>query len=383
MTAASAGPADVSAPADPRDPPGGAGSRGVPTTGAPGPAQGAPAPDARTFWIAAVIVGAVLVLAAMAAVIDRGDDASDPDLGGGFSGAPIDLGALAENGGTIEIDGRQVPVQPIPGCDGGYVLGDDTIVVPDRRACGLTDGTLDLGDLGLNLDFGDLRLLVPGEGTADFLLGLLPDGSIGLFPGGSEGFSGGGLGSGGLGGGGFGAFDGPDPTDAMSDAGDTVPPLSTILLVVAIALLLGAALWWWLRRSAESTTDDEASPTYAREIGVLDRLLWEIDQEPDPRAAILRVYAALETGLGDPVAARRDYETPGVYLRRILGRFEGLDRPLETLVGLFERARFSGHVITEDMRHDAIRALHEVRHRHVVATDRSPATDRPTADAAS
>lgn len=307
---------------------------------------------------AAAVVVAVLALAALAATIDGGDDSSSAS----------ELRADGQSGNVRGFDlgdGRTLEVRPIPGCEGGFELGDQFLVVPDPEACGFepvppgafgyeTSGGRTMlvpspeGDIGgFRLGPDGLELIAPDALRAgDILFGLIPGGSIEL----------------------FGPNGAPLPQTSLPqpeiDPPDTGSSGSTILLVLAIAAglaLLGVALWYWLTRRGADEEPTGPTENFAIEIGALDRLLWEIEQEPDPRAAIRRAYAALETGLGEQTLERRAHETPGVYLHRILGRFAGLDRPLRELVELFERARFSDHVITAEMRDQAVAALHRIR----------------------
>ena len=128
----------------------------------------------------------------------------------------------------------------------------------------------------------------------------------------------------------------------------------------------------------DDVQDETAAPVdYSVEIDALALLLWEIEQEPDPRTAIRRAYGALETGLGRPEMARQRSETPGVYLRRLLGSFDELETPLHNLTELFEQARFSEHEITPEMRNQAIAILGGVRDHYQAVTDaqQDPASD--------
>ena len=144
-----------------------------------------------------------------------------------------------------------------------------------------------------------------------------------------------------------------------------------MVLGAAAALVYGVTQGWFNRQPKsndglfDELAEEEESLDYAVEIDALDRLLWEIDQEPDPRTALRRVYAALETGLDNPELARRRSETPGIFLHRILGHFDELARPLGDLTSLFEQARFSEHEITPAMRDRAVTTLVEVRNHYI------------------
>lgn len=93
-------------------------------------------------------------------------------------------------------------------------------------------------------------------------------------------------------------------------------------------------------------------------------LIDELSEGDDPRLAIQRAYAAVETGLGTDELARRQAETPLQYLSRVFGRNENAAPPLRELTKLFEVARFSQAPIDESMREQAIEHLTEIRERY-------------------
>lgn len=365
---------------------------------------------------------------------ERAEQGNGEDQGGEGQGAPGGEGGggsldLRPGGGNIDLgNGADLDVREIPGCPGGIALGDDILIIPDPEACGyervppgaegfdpsgkiilVPDVNGDVGGVRIGPD-GQLELIEPGEfgdSPGDLGLGFLPDGSVRLSrPDGSfldivpgdDGLA-------------FRNPDGslvlpenngqspdsifeppgaqaePDRNDARGDSTDengdgfSFPRwlLWVLLAIVALGLLALIARGMSSRDGSEDDDDeDEAEDDvqdlvdYSAEIDALDRMLWEIDQEPDPRTAIRRVYAALETGLDNAEMARRQSETPGIYLRRILGRFDVLDAPLRELTELFEQARFSQHEITPQMRDRAVQALVAVRGHYAHAATQSP-----------
>ena len=163
------------------------------------------------------------------------------------------------------------------------------------------------------------------------------------------------------------------PPSADRTSSPDAPVLAIVVMVVLLGglLLAGLAVTPKRRSSASSqlvglgrSRQPEAKQDFTYEVNALDLLLHEIEHEHDPRRAIVKCFAALETGLGDPYMARRRSETPGQFVQRVLGHFEVLDAPLSELVQLFERARFSEHVITPAMRVRAIELLSSVRHHY-------------------
>lgn len=361
---------------------------------------------------------------------DTAASTADQFDGSGFSGnGEIDLGDNTgvdirpipgcPDGFAIGEDIYVVPdpeacgFRPLEPGERGFDPNGKILLVPSQ------DG--DVGGMRIGPD-GSVQLLPPGVlGPNDFAIGQFPDGSFGLVRpdgsqveiapgddglslrdperGGSQFFpnngSGGTFGQNGQNGQGFPpGIAQPDDSDAFQNDGsaggnaddDNSPDnnsgidwsfLGPVLLVL-LALVLVAGLVIALRNNEWGSSDDDDEPDqgdvqdtiadYSAEIGALDRLLWEIDQESDPRTAIRRVYAALETGLDNPDMARRRSETPGIYLRRILGQFTELEAPLRDLTDLFEQARFSEHEITHEMRDQAVRTLVAVRAHYAHAS---------------
>ena len=85
------------------------------------------------------------------------------------------------------------------------------------------------------------------------------------------------------------------------------------------------------------------------------------DLSRGPRAAIIACYAAMEQALGDsPGAAPLESDTPSEVLARAVGNGAVHPGSATTLVEVFTEARFSRHVMTEDHREVAERALRAV-----------------------
>jgi hypothetical protein len=81
----------------------------------------------------------------------------------------------------------------------------------------------------------------------------------------------------------------------------------------------------------------------------------------DPRAAVLAAYARMETALASVGLARRPSDAPRQYLARLETGLGGGRAPAARLTELFERARFSPHPVSEDLREEAIGALETLR----------------------
>jgi Domain of unknown function (DUF4129) len=84
-------------------------------------------------------------------------------------------------------------------------------------------------------------------------------------------------------------------------------------------------------------------------------------EDPDPRAAIIGCYAAMERSLADAGSPANAADTPAEVLARATEG--GLVRSTwaSTLTGLFRQARYSSHPMTEADRTTAMGALAQVR----------------------
>lgn len=188
----------------------------------------------------------------------------------------------------------------------------------------------------------------------------------------------------------------PDPTSAnapknlnpvdgelppIGQTGAAPPELRPIriprpVLIVAGILAAVAVLYFLslqrialqFRRSKASVTVTKPTLTVDEEADEIVRitrdLIDELAEGDDPRLAIQRAYAAVETGFGTEELARRRAETPLQYLGRVFGRNENAAPPLRELTKLFELARFSQAPVDESMRTDAIAHLTEIRERY-------------------
>jgi Domain of unknown function (DUF4129) len=85
------------------------------------------------------------------------------------------------------------------------------------------------------------------------------------------------------------------------------------------------------------------------------------DLSREPREAIIACYAAMEDALSNaPEAMPRDSDTPSEVLARAVDHHAIHTGTATELVDLFTEARFSPHVMTEEHREIAVRALQNV-----------------------
>ena len=83
------------------------------------------------------------------------------------------------------------------------------------------------------------------------------------------------------------------------EAVETVAQATDILLLVGAVAVIGG-VWFLMRRRTAGVLDDESQPATALEVDMvqaLDRAATELDATTDPRTAVLRSYAVLETVL--------------------------------------------------------------------------------------
>jgi hypothetical protein len=143
------------------------------------------------------------------------------------------------------------------------------------------------------------------------------------------------------------------------------PPGSPWPLLVLFAVVALAAAWLTVYRRRRAgprpplgmLADPDAAPLAAA-LAAGARALHE---DPDPRTAIIGCYAAMERNLADAGLPPRMADTPAEVLSR--ATTGGLVRPAPaaTLTGLFRRARYSSHPLTEADRAAAIEALAQVQ----------------------
>jgi hypothetical protein len=147
-------------------------------------------------------------------------------------------------------------------------------------------------------------------------------------------------------------------------AGHTPLPGSSWLVLVLLAgvALAAGVLTAYRRRRPVAPAPHELAPGPAPELAeALAAGAQALHSEPDPRAAIIGCYAAMERTLADAGSPAQAADTPAEVLARATAG--GLVRSAwaGTLTGLFRRARYSDHPMTEADRAAALGALAQVR----------------------
>lgn len=159
----------------------------------------------------------------------------------------------------------------------------------------------------------------------------------------------------------------PGPTAAARSSRPAVPAGATnrdgwlaagAAAAAALVLILGGAVALRRRRGTPGSAESAAVPTGKPR---LSQALADLDQDPDPRRAVIRAYAAMETEFGRVGLERQPWEAPREYLGRALRALVVSGRSARRLTGLFEGARFSEERVSERTRREALTALRAVR----------------------
>jgi TRAP-type C4-dicarboxylate transport system permease small subunit len=165
-----------------------------------------------------------------------------------------------------------------------------------------------------------------------------------------------------------------EPGEALSDEAAYRAEFAWVPVLIVVALAAIAVLAYVLSERGRRTAraEDATSPA-ERLADALDDTLDDLRAEPDPRRAVIAAFARLERTLGAAGVPRARSETADEYVARVLGLLDVPPDAVRRLTELFDRAKFSHHVIDEAMKEDAIRALERVRDELRLAARRQAA----------
>jgi len=138
-------------------------------------------------------------------------------------------------------------------------------------------------------------------------------------------------------------------------------PWPMLVLFAVVAVGAAALTVYRRRRAVPPPPEPDLEPDAEPLVAALAAGAQVLHEDPDPRTAIIGCYAAMERSLADAGSPPRVADTPAEVLSRATA--SGLVRagPASTLTGLFRRARYSSHPMTEADRATAIAALTQVR----------------------
>jgi 4-amino-4-deoxy-L-arabinose transferase-like glycosyltransferase len=151
---------------------------------------------------------------------------------------------------------------------------------------------------------------------------------------------------------------GANPAGEPASQGARDPQFQWWLGGLVVAAAVGGYIWY--RRSRRPRPSEHRELAEELEV-VLTETLDDLESEPDPRRAVIRAYARMETVLAAHGLPRNASEAPLEYLARILHELRVRASSAHALTELFERAKFSQHEIDIAMKDEAIAALATVR----------------------
>jgi hypothetical protein len=132
-----------------------------------------------------------------------------------------------------------------------------------------------------------------------------------------------------------------------------------ILFVSGFLILLAVSAYFVRRRLRRGRLMPLNAATALS--AALDESVDDLRAERDPRRAVIAAYARMERTLERHGLPRWAYEAPLEYLARVLSELRVRSASVLALTELFERAKFSPHVIDAEMKDEAIGALIAVR----------------------
>jgi hypothetical protein len=131
-----------------------------------------------------------------------------------------------------------------------------------------------------------------------------------------------------------------------------------IVVGILAAVALAAAAWFVFEQRRVHVRVEQPAAELAL---ALERTIADLRAEPDPRKAVIAAYAQMERALAVAGLPRAPAEAPREYLGRVLPGVGASTTSVERLTELFERAKFSPHVVDAAMKDEAIDALGSLR----------------------
>jgi len=151
-------------------------------------------------------------------------------------------------------------------------------------------------------------------------------------------------------------------TGRPAGTADYQPQFATGPVVVVVVLVAIAGVAWYLSHRARRRRLEPLSEALLPALtDVLEETLDDLRAETDPRRAVIAAYARMERALAAYGLPRRPAEAPDEYLQRIFADLDVSRRATSRLTALFAWAKFSGHDVAPEMKHEAIEALEAVR----------------------
>ena len=135
-------------------------------------------------------------------------------------------------------------------------------------------------------------------------------------------------------------------------------------IVILFGLLVLAFLVYVVVNRVRSAPGEVLEPELAVGdplVAAIEAALIDLEGEDDPRRAVIKAYARMETVLSAQGLPRDPAEAPLEYLDRVLRELGGRASEVDRLTELFEQAAFSKHEVGLAMRDEAVAAFHALR----------------------
>jgi len=161
----------------------------------------------------------------------------------------------------------------------------------------------------------------------------------------------------------------PPSTLEVPTSPDDPGMVPLVVAGVALAVMVGIAV---AQLVAERRRRRPPRSRAERLVELLDDTLEDLEREPDPRRAVIAAWARMERGLAAAGLPRHPAEAPFEYAARVLQAALARPSSVHRLTGLFERAKFSHHLVGQADREEAIAALRTVRRELAEAVEAAP-----------
>ena len=135
-------------------------------------------------------------------------------------------------------------------------------------------------------------------------------------------------------------------------------PVSLVIFYAAFIFMIGV-LFYAILRNIKVEKKEIVERKDAKKY--VEQAIYSVKLGEDVRSSILKAYLELERMIRDIRASEKRHYTPREFERFIIENFKVSREPVEKLVGLFEAARYSTHVMTEGQRNEAIKALEVIK----------------------
>ena len=157
--------------------------------------------------------------------------------------------------------------------------------------------------------------------------------------------------------------------DAVSHTSRALGYAVTAALALVIVAIVGGLLFLWRAGKAKGPARTRLQRDLIADLRAAEL---ELEAIKDPRLAVLACYERMQRTLERGGLPGSPADTPAEIVARVrqAGAVHGSSP--ERLAALFEHAKFSPHVVTEDMRREALGAVTDIREQLEAEPDAGP-----------